>query len=123
MAIAFRTIVGVIALVVFVVLMVLLYQAAKARGKNVKFPPDVPACPDFFVESSSGANTGGCLLPPGLGNRNIILDLIRKKNPSLAEQLGAGKPLQIPSGSLCAFTRDNGINWNGVSNVHPCISN
>jgi len=123
MTTAFRTIVGVIALVVFIVLMVLLYQAAAARGKNVKFPPDVPACPDFFVESPSGVSAGGCLLPPGLGNRNMILDLIRAKNPSLAEQVGAGKPLQIPSGSLCAFTRDNGISWNGVSNVHPCISN
>ena len=110
-------IVGVIALIVFIGLMVMMYWAAEAHGKDVKYPPNVPPCPDYFMEAPAG---GGCLLPPGLGNRDVVLDLVRAKNPTLATQLAAGKPLQLPSGSLCAFTRDNGISWNGVSNVHPC---
>jgi hypothetical protein len=117
MAGTFRTIVGVIAIVVFIALMVTLYYAAQARGKNVRFPPNVPPCPDYFVANPAGS---GCLLPPGLGNRDVVLDMIRAKNASLATQLAGGQPLQIPSGSLCAFTQNNGISWNGVSNVHPC---
>ncbi len=117
MATGFRVIVGVIAIVVFIALMIVLYYAASARGKNVKFPPNVPPCPDFFVSNPSGS---GCLLPPGLGNRDVVLDLIRSKNASLATKLASGQPLEIPSGSLCAFTQNNGLSWNGVSNVHPC---
>jgi len=118
MADDFRMIVGVIAIIVFVALMVTLYYAAQDRGKNVRFPPNVPPCPDYFMANPSGT---GCLLPPGLGNRDVVLDLIRSKNASLANQLEGGQPLQIPSGSLCAFTHNNGISWNGVSNVHPCL--
>lgn len=114
----FRVIVGVIALIVFIALMVLLYRAAKARGKDVKYPPNVPACPDFFAANPSGT---GCLLPPGLGNRDIVLNAVQANNPSLASQISAGQPLQIPGGDLCAFSKSNGLSWNGVTNVHPCL--
>ncbi len=114
----FRLIVGLIALGVFIALMVMLYWAAQARGKDVKFPPNVPECPDFFTSNPAGS---GCLLPPGLANRESVLAPIRARNPTLADQLASGQPLQIPSGSLCAFTQNNGLSWNGVSNVHPCI--
>jgi hypothetical protein len=116
----FRLIVGLIALAVFIALMVMLYWAAEARGKHIKYPPNVPACPDFFVSNPSGS---GCLLPPGLANRESVLAPIRAKNTSLADKLANEGLLQIPSGSLCAFTENNGLSWNGISNVHPCVEN
>lgn len=114
----FRIIVGVISLAVFIGLMVLLYYAAMARGKDIKFPPNIPPCPDYFAANPNGS---GCILPPGLGNRDIIIDTIRAKNPTLSQNLDRGDPLQIPSGNLCNFAQSQGLSWNGVTNVHPCI--
>ena len=116
MATPFRVIVGVVALVVFIVLMVLVYRAARAHNSKAKFPPSVPPCPDWMVSTD-----GGCVLPGGVTNRNVILDLIRAKNPSLADAIGAGKPMKVPGGSLCAFAQDNGLSWDGVTNVPPCL--
>ena len=119
----FRAIVGIVALIVFIALMVLIYRAAKAHNSDVKFPPSIPTCPDFFAASSSqeGSNDPGCILPNDLKNRDLIINNMKMSNSSQVNDVAAGKPLQIPSGNLCKFLKNNGLTWNGVSNVHPCM--
>lgn len=115
--IGFRAVVGIVALIIFIVLMYAIYKAATAHNSQVKFPPHVPTCPDFFAEQE-----GGCVLPTDLANRSMILANMKAASSTFYQDVMNGKPLQIPGGSLCKFLKHNGLTWNGVSNVHPCMN-
>lgn len=124
-AIGFRAIVGIVALIIFVLLMYAIYRAATAHNSQVKFPPHVPTCPDFFADTASGPTGGSapaCVLPQGLANRDVVLNNMKAANSSLYQDVADGKPLAIPGGSLCKFLKHNGLTWNGISNVHPCMN-
>ena len=123
-AIGFRAVVGIVALIIYVVLMYAIYRAATAHNSQVKFPPHIPTCPDFFVDSAGGQSGGskpGCVLPQDLANRDVVLNNMKAANSSYYQDVANGKPLAIPGGSLCKFLKHNGLTWNGVSNVHPCM--
>ena len=123
-AIGFRAIVGIVALIVFVLLMYAIYRAATAHNAQVKFPPHVPTCPDFFVDTAGGqaGSDPACVLPQDLANRDIVLNNMKVASSSYYQDVADGKPLAIPGGSLCKFLKHNGISWNGISNVHPCMN-
>ena len=101
---AFQKQVAHVALVIFLIMMALMALMMAKFKENQLYPPEVPPCPDYWV------NKGGqkCENRPGLGNGTCV-----------GEHNFSAKKYQGMKGrkERCKFAKLCEIEWDGLTNV------
>ena len=119
---SFQRIVLTVALVtLIIVLCVVAYLIHSAKG-DAAFPPETPACPDYFeaVASSNNQPSQSCKNVQGLGNAAPGVTNFATGNMSCpANQPCSSEALK----ARCNWAKSHGLTWDGVTNRTERIKN
>ena len=122
---SFQRIVLTVALVtLIIVLCVVAYLIHSARG-DAAFPPETPACPDYFeaVASTNGQPNQQCRNVQGLGNSVPGVTNFASANGGNMSCPSNGPCSSEALKARCSWAKAHGLTWDGVTNRTERIKN
>ena len=131
---SFQRTVVIIALVTLLIVLAIIAYLIHSAKANAFFPPETPACPDYFeaVAGPDGSATQKCLNTQGLGTNAAGVT-------NFATATGGGASTSCPitgqTGNAalpcsdtalqarCKWAKNRGISWDGITNRQKSIPN
>jgi hypothetical protein len=123
----FQTKITIIALIIFIISMGTIGVMLNAAGRNIKYPPEISLCPDYWEVKAQTNDSGEILHDPkhicitnqdlgdkaDQGNVGTFLDKQMDFSPSI---------YQGPSGHAekCLWANSQNIFWSGITDMGAC---
>ena len=96
-----------------------------SASRNVKFPPEIPTCPDYWEAKEQSESLAGeimhqpqsiCVPNPDLGDKSNMGTFIDKEMDFSPSQY------QGPSGiaEKCLWANSHNVFWSGVTDMGSC---
>ena len=122
---SFQRIVLTIAIVMLIITLAIIAYMLHTQKETIVFPPEAPACPDYFeaVADGNGAATQRCLNTQGLGNGAPGQTDFATVNGGAASCPGNKPCSKAALVARCKWAKAHGITWDGVSNRTEAVSN
>lgn len=115
----FQQIVLLIACIVLIGSLILIGVALRNVNKNVKFPPIVSDCPDFWQNVSQDGESGLCENVNNLGT-------ISNNCPTIPDSMDFNQPLYEGPEGLCekkTWANNCNLTWDGITNNSKICNN
>ena len=122
---SFQRIVLTVALVTLIIVLCIVAYLIHAAKGDAAFPPETPACPDYFeaVANTDGTPSQQCRNVQGLGNS---VPGVTNFASALSGQMSCPPDGPCTSEALkarCTWAKSHGLTWDGVTNRTERIKN